>query len=616
MNQPNAPMPDLTKRLLPLVVGVTGHRDLRQEDLLALEKTVYLIFDELAAAYPSTPLVLLSPLAEGADRLAARVALSWEDKGAVKPEDKRKVRLIVPLPMRQDYYENDFPDTVDEFRSLLGQAGFSFSLTAASEEPASGAARDAQYAYVGAYVARHCQILIALWDGKGTAKTGGTAQVVNFKLTGELDSSAPACTIEQPETGPVYHIITPRKSNPFKLEDPPTVNRYYPVVNTEGLLEARTDATSASLYTSVYEHTDVYNQDAKRLGPALLAHVPYPLFPEPDYKLTRALQRDLDRYTLADALAVRFQTRAREALVFLLWLALTAALLFYLQHAADWFYHRIYREAQTTITLTRGGPKFEALAIPYLVMLIIAFVAYWWEKKQRFHSKYLDYRALAEGLRVQFFWRLAGLHVSVAEHYLRKQKGHLDWIRLALRVGCFPERPDEPYLDHEPGAHELRLVLKHWVEHQLDFFQRTAKKNDRASRKYHNFERLAFSIGIGSSIFKVLLTYNHPLITLMIIMLFVAALLSIYVKILALSEHAKQYAWMSIQFARARNCLVRLVYPDEGTRARELASDSDVEAQRLKKARELVLDLGREALAENGDWVLLHRDRPLELPRI
>jgi hypothetical protein len=34
----------------------------------------------------------------------------------------------------------------------------------------------------------------------------------------------------------------------------------------------------------------------------------------------------------------------------------------------------------------------------------------------------------------------------------------------------------------------------------------------------------------------------------------------------------------------------------------------------LSEAQTLLRELGREALAENGDWVLLHRQRPLEMP--
>ena len=57
---------------LSLVIGVTGHRDLCPEDREALEARVRAIFVELQNRYPATPLVLLSPLAEGADRLAVQ----------------------------------------------------------------------------------------------------------------------------------------------------------------------------------------------------------------------------------------------------------------------------------------------------------------------------------------------------------------------------------------------------------------------------------------------------------------------------------------------------------------------------------------------------------------
>jgi hypothetical protein len=71
---------------LALVIGITGHRDLRAEDCEALEAQVRAVFDELRGRYRDTPLILLSPLAEGADRLAARVALACD------------VRLIIMTP--------------------------------------------------------------------------------------------------------------------------------------------------------------------------------------------------------------------------------------------------------------------------------------------------------------------------------------------------------------------------------------------------------------------------------------------------------------------------------------------------------------------------------------
>src|SRR5262249_21776793 len=144
----------------------------------AIEALVRQVFSDVRAQHPHTPLVLLSPLAEGADRLVARIALEHE------------AILIVPMPLPQDLYEQDFstPESLTEFRALLAKAEhFAMPLASGSTRRGveeRGEDRDLQYALVGAYVARHCQLLIALWDGEASTKPGGTAQVVKYRLSG------------------------------------------------------------------------------------------------------------------------------------------------------------------------------------------------------------------------------------------------------------------------------------------------------------------------------------------------------------------------------------------------------------------------------------------------
>jgi len=74
-DRPIRPRPGDLLGPLPLVIGITGHRALRPVDRAGLEAWVRAVFEDLRKRYPATPLVLLSPLAEGADRLATRVAL-------------------------------------------------------------------------------------------------------------------------------------------------------------------------------------------------------------------------------------------------------------------------------------------------------------------------------------------------------------------------------------------------------------------------------------------------------------------------------------------------------------------------------------------------------------
>jgi hypothetical protein len=272
MNRPTSTTGAAVRDPLPLILGITGHRDLRPEDGADLEARVRAILEDLRKRYRDTPLVLLSPLAEGADRLAARVAL---DCGT---------RLIVPLPMSQAAYERDFqtPSSVVEFRDLLCRADRSFELAWAGlgDEGTSGVSggdRDWAYALVGAYIAHHCQILIALWDGEDSDREGGTAQVVRFKREGipdcytihvkrSAEPGALACSLIEPaEFGPVYHIVTPRVGNPN-----PTRNISAPY----SLLfpaDIRGEDAMREAYNRIFARIDTFNSDWIGLAAKLTA---------------------------------------------------------------------------------------------------------------------------------------------------------------------------------------------------------------------------------------------------------------------------------------------------------------------------------------------------------
>src|SRR5207249_604183 len=66
----------------------------------------------------------------------------------------------------------------------------------------------------------------------------------------------------------------------------------------------------------------------------------------------------------------------------------------------------------------------------------------------------------------------------------------------------------------------------------------------------------------------------------------------------ALSEEAKQYQQMGVLFSRAS----------------ALWRDA-LSAGRLAEVPRLACALGEEALAENGDWVMLQRARPMQVPK-
>jgi hypothetical protein len=161
-----------------LRVGVTGHRNISRDGANAaavqdgVRTVLAYLWQTVADSTPagSVPaLVVVSPLAEGADRLIAREAVA------------NGFPLHCPLPFPRDEYERDFATEASrrEFRDLLARAAFVRELpgvrgTAASE----GAA----YAAVGRVVVDESDVLLALWDGAAARGDGGTAHVVEDAL--------------------------------------------------------------------------------------------------------------------------------------------------------------------------------------------------------------------------------------------------------------------------------------------------------------------------------------------------------------------------------------------------------------------------------------------------
>lgn len=193
-----------------LVFGVSGHRDLLTTDLPQLRKQILEIFERFRAAYPHTPFRLLTPLAEGADRLTAKVALA------------SKISLLVPLPMKQQEYERDFTTakSLTEFRALLALAKSHWKVPLAACPGVER--RTQQYAEVGDFIARNSHVLILLWDGRDNRKVGGTAWVK--KRRSYWVNAAPKLFHGVALAyGPTIHVVTPRASGRLPRPQPATI---------------------------------------------------------------------------------------------------------------------------------------------------------------------------------------------------------------------------------------------------------------------------------------------------------------------------------------------------------------------------------------------------------
>jgi hypothetical protein len=268
---------------------------------------------------------------------------------------------------------------------------------------------------------------------------------------------------------------------------------------------------------------------------------------------------------------------------------------------------------------------FPAGARPRLVFWLypIIWVAAWFlwfhAHRRKDQRKFHDYRALTEGLRVQLFWNLLGLPEAVEDYYLHKQQGELDWICGALR--WWRRRDEEAIEDLPPSAGQLTahkaLVRRCWVQDQFHYFAEAARpREERNALRFKRWGALLFwasmllALGIGAwELFDVIqasgsaaapsevpASLPHGEIALLVaigMLLVGAAVLVAYGEKMAFSEHTRQYGATSLLFRQADAAL----------------TDGPLTPAEV----DLFRNLGREVLQENGDWLLLHRDRPLEM---
>ena len=166
-------------------IGITGHRVLPEGERERITRQVRAVMAEVQCAtreilaeqkaklpqgcVSGEPFFrLLTPLAEGADRLAARTALELG------------YTIQCPLPFSRTFYENTFSsDDAEhtEFRELLGKAESVLELVGSDESFTSQA-----YADVGSIVVNHADFLIAVWDGKPSRYIAGTYASVHQAL--------------------------------------------------------------------------------------------------------------------------------------------------------------------------------------------------------------------------------------------------------------------------------------------------------------------------------------------------------------------------------------------------------------------------------------------------
>jgi len=403
-------------------IGVTGHRDLADPD--ALRAPIREALLRLTKNVPVAPgaglaLVVVSALAEGADRLVAQEVLADFD-----------ARLEVALPMAAGAYAEDFKTEASkqEFRCLLAQASDTWQVPGELD-------REAAYERAGRYMVDRCDVIIAVWDGEKSQGRGGTAEIVGYA---------------QEHGTPIAWVHT--------KGGPPAVSYALQNRRADVVKEA---ADKLHMYNTgandVAEFDEHLRELRKELMPDMAREIPLdPL----------GLSREtvagwvFPYFIRADILALRYQRRFRR----LSWgiFALAAAAVAVVAMQANFW------------------PRLTGLAVIEVVCLVGLLLVLGMNRRWRLHDQWISCRFLAERLRSAYFLALAGTGDrrgrSARIAYLSDSSEA--WIERAL-AEVTARRPE---LDAgPPPVTALRDYLnRYWIGSQISY-QKGASGKQRVS---------------------------------------------------------------------------------------------------------------------------------------
>ena len=574
-------MVSATDRDMNLLVGVTAHRDLVPDEIPAIEQRLRALFSSLRDEFPDLPLQLISPLAEGGDSVAAEVALSMD------------IPLIAVLPMEQAAYEQDFSGTAarETFRRLLAKARETIVLPRVDESGRnefSADERALQYAQLGVFTSDHSHVLLALWDGKPGARMGGTGQVVHYHLTGVMHGfegdPTPASLLADNENDLVHHIVCSRQR-------PGGAPQAGLAAGESGWFTSRRDGERSTDippdYRELLQRLQRFARDWKEKQEIVRMRSSSLLVDLPDLELPTGVRLTDRLFQAADGLAVHFQRRVLVGLRSIHLLAVLMGVVFLL-----------YTEFV--------GPGYMVLA--FLGLFFAGVAIHLIGGGREWHRKYLDYRTLAEGLRVQLYWNLSGVVEKewagfAYDTFLLKQDVDLGWIRHVMRQASMRRRRGVA-----PDRRWLPWVVDHWIgepggDHgQLAYYTRKERLNASRFRRTQMLGNLCLWAGITIAVVLFLTgpvttdQQRNVLLVLMGTLPLIAGIWDAYSHKKAEKELIKQYGFMGRVFTKARSLL------DE--------EHDPVFQQRVLKT------LGQAALEEGAEWLLMHRERPPEHGRL
>lgn len=450
-----------------LKLGVTGHRTLHDIPLLStclrdFLNTGYLeTFAPEAlqtlekATYAQVAFSIISPLAEGADRLVADVVL------------KHGGMLEALLPMPVEEYEKDFVtlESKREFREFLTQS-HRVMVTECGATLDDPNYRQKSYLRVGEETVACCDILIALWDGLSSRGIGGTADIVALALM---------------KNKPVFIVST---SQPGKVEllNGGTLQVKFisdlDAFNSFPINDAELEACCASTYKEIFE-----SAQSESLPKHFKEQVKTHLIPA---------------YCRASKIAEYYQVRyKRVGLLGYLFATLSVA---FMAFAVVFAKHPLF-----------SIPGY----IAELCLLASLYIMIHRAEHARVHPGWLENRTLAERLRTAFYFVACGESPASGVGQKISYRQNQSWVDHAFRQ-IISSIPTLKRLETVSLQQYCAFINAGWVQGQIKYHTKKATELTAKNAMLKRWGLMCFKLAIGVSLVHLgfalygVTTGHHP----------------------------------------------------------------------------------------------------------
>lgn len=632
---------------IPFIISITGHRDLSLSELSRSRKKVESIltyFCELKHL-KNTPIWIFSSLADGADRCVAEVAIALRETG------RYDIRVIAPLPLERDVYIQDFsePSKVD-FDKLLSQVdehfvldpyqydGFDAGRLSLPDENKRNKEnnwgyspeRNAQYVNLGAFLVRHANVLLALWDGNILASSaGGTTEVVMAMLNQPMDwgkdihgnailpreELRERQTLMGGESGAVVHIPVKRShmddnisilevinQRPQWVDDWPndTVKWYFSngLISKEGF--AGLVQRSQNELLMIIEKISQFNSElTKKSNHHKVINIDKQLekswIQPASHKFSDAIERIRNCFRSADwcALGMQIKTvRLIQAFFFSVLMAIVGYDVF-----------------------SRLGSD-ESLISYYSLLLFFAGILslsliYFFSRQVKYKTKFHDFRVYAEFMRVSSYLSYLGINRKIIEPFSPDTRSMTAWLEHARRAAEY-KTWDCKYTNSQTTTEDMNNIQEWWINDQLAYYagKLSNVKDENIFRKKNLISRHK-RIRIISTI---LYTIGAMITATIAFYYFLGERIAvdyIWLNVVFFGSSATIAKWGELQGYKAdasRYMLARDMYQWVA-----LEFDDLLKANDLPRLKNVVLELAKQAILENTRWYISQSSRDVSI---